>query len=105
VEETIGLSDKYIMTFRGPIAREVLADIVLGVCNYGSTMDHDDPAQVARYNVAVHILGMCNIFPQAMLNNKLNAEPEVNKKVASNKLSWKGNLIQALHRQYRKFRT
>jgi hypothetical protein len=80
VEKEFNLEEKYKLTFRGALPREVLRDIVLRMCNYGCTLDPEDAVKVAQYNIAVDILGMCGIFPQQLFSrepvDQKPAEPE-----------------------------
>lgn len=64
--------DKYRAVFMSPLGLEVLGDI-LTTCHFGCTLDPDNPANVAEYNVGVTILNRCGVFHQGTLPQVLNA--------------------------------
>ena len=63
---------KYRYTFGSPMGREVLADI-LAECHFGSTLNPDNPAQVAEHNIGVMILAKCGIFGPETRVDVINA--------------------------------
>jgi hypothetical protein len=72
----VKIEDKYKFTFQSPLAREVLKDIVLRTCRYGSTLDPESREQIAQHNVAVDILSMCGIFPHQLFDRWLKTDDE-----------------------------
>lgn len=60
------------MVFMNPIGLEVLGDI-LSMCHFGCTLDPDNPAAVAEYNVGVIILNKCGVFNEGTLPQVLKA--------------------------------
>ena len=55
------IRQKYFHTFSSPLGREVLIDI-LKDCHFGCTLDPDNKAQIAEYNVGVTLLAKLGIF-------------------------------------------
>lgn len=55
------MGDKYRHAFLSPIGKDVLFDI-LQQCHFGSSLDPDNKAQVAEYNVGIFILARCGIL-------------------------------------------
>ena len=66
------IEPKYRSIFGSPMGREVLADI-LTECHFGSTLNPDNPAQVAEHNIGVMILAKCGIFGPGTRVNVINA--------------------------------
>lgn len=77
-DESEDVGKKYRHLFSSSLGREVLADI-LGECHFGSTLDPDNKAQVAEYNVGVLILAKCGVFIHGtkmdVINGLLNSVP------------------------------
>ena len=77
------LSQKYRHIFTSPLGREVLADI-LSDLHFGCTLDPDNKAQIAEYNVGTTILFKCGVFgPErdmdvmnALLNSLSSSKPK-----------------------------
>jgi hypothetical protein len=55
------LDAKYAAVFSPGFGREVLADILFRT-HWGSTLDSQNPAQIAEYNVGVYILARAGIL-------------------------------------------
>ncbi len=68
------LRAKYRTVFlRGVWAQDVLADILIDICEFGSTLEPDDKAQVARYNVGVMILRRLGTFSEETRDDVIRA--------------------------------
>lgn len=52
------MDDRYRSVFGSKLGSEVLADI-LAMCHFGASLDPDNKAQIAEYNVGVAILAKC----------------------------------------------
>jgi hypothetical protein len=58
------VDNKYATLFREGIGREVLADILVFNCHWGVTLDYDNKAQIAEYNVGLVIAAKAGILKQ-----------------------------------------
>jgi hypothetical protein len=66
-----GLRDKYRLVFLADAGMEVLADILVNLCYYGTRLPPDNEAAIARYNVGIDILekiGVRETDPRAVVN-------------------------------------
>ena len=54
------LEAKYRLTLLSPLGRQVLSDILIGLCNFGCYLE--SPEEVAQYNVGIGILSRCGII-------------------------------------------
>lgn len=67
------VTDKYRAVFFGsPMGLEVLGDI-LNDCHYGSTLDMENPHQIAEYNVGVVILAKCGVLGGEVMQDVVRA--------------------------------
>ncbi len=53
--------EKYRKTFLEGFGKDVLADL-LQLCHFGETLDPDNKAQIAEYNVGVSVLANLGVF-------------------------------------------
>ncbi len=53
--------------------KDVLADILIDICEFGSTLEPDDKAQVARHNVGVMILRRLGTFSEETRDDVIRA--------------------------------
>ena len=56
------LKEKYNLVFKSEVGREVLADILINFCNFGSYLDSENKEEIGQYNVGIKILGRMNVF-------------------------------------------
>jgi len=77
VNEEFQMPDKYKLVFQNRMGREVLQDIVLRICRYGSTIEPDSQEQAAQYNVGVEIMAMTGLHPQALILPNVIAKPVI----------------------------
>jgi len=59
----IPITDKYTALFGSGMGREVLADILIS-CNWGVTLDPNDPGQIGVYNAGLVIAGKAGLLDQ-----------------------------------------
>ena len=65
---------KYRTVFlQGTVGRDVLADILIDLCKFGTTLNPENPAQVAEHNVGVAILSKCGIFSEETKDDVIRA--------------------------------
>ena len=57
------MQDKYRALFTNQMGREVLADILM-TCHFGGSLDPDNKAQIAEYNVGVVIAAKAGFLDQ-----------------------------------------
>ena len=69
-EEDIG--GKYRHIFSSPMGRDVLSDI-LTECHFGMTLDPDNKAQIAEFNVGMMVLAKCGILGPDTKKDVINA--------------------------------
>lgn len=56
------LRERYRAIFGTPIGRAVLTDILLGLCHFCGSLDPDNAAQIAEYNVGVAIAAKAGLL-------------------------------------------
>ncbi len=67
------LQAKYRLIFcDGGVGEEVFADILMK-CHIGETLNPENPAQVAEYNVGIYILSMTGAFAQGTRQDVIRA--------------------------------
>lgn len=64
--------EKYRKTLLEGFGREVLADL-LQLCHFGETLDPDNKAQVAEYNVGISVLANLGVFSANTLDVVIEA--------------------------------
>jgi hypothetical protein len=62
VKKPSDIHEKYQAVFNTPIGREVLADILVNLCNFGMTLNPDDNKEVIEYNIGIRILEIMKIM-------------------------------------------
>ncbi len=71
------LQAKYRLIFcDGGVGEEVLADI-LTKCHLGETLNPENPAQIAEYNVGIYVLSMIGAFAQGTRQGVVHALAEI----------------------------
>lgn len=56
-KKEVSMEDKYRATLlHSPYGPEVLTDLLIHTCHFGSTLDPDNPSQIAEYNVGISLL-------------------------------------------------
>ncbi len=66
------LMAKYRMVFGNAVGREVLADI-LSMTHFGQTLNPENQAQVAEYNVGMAIMAKTGVFSKGTKLDVINA--------------------------------
>jgi hypothetical protein len=66
------LTAKYRTVFGGALGQEVLADI-LSMTHFGNTLNPENQAQIAEYNVGIAILAKMGIFSIGTKNQVVKA--------------------------------
>jgi len=62
-KENVDITDKYRALFlHSPYGPDVLSDILIRSCHFCSTLDPENPASIAEYNVGVSIMHELGIF-------------------------------------------
>ena len=61
-----------ILFLQSSLGRDVLADL-LAACNWCSDLEPDNEGQVARHNVAIHILRRCGILGEGTMEQIIMA--------------------------------
>jgi predicted RNA-binding protein len=70
---------KYAALFGVGVGRDVLADILI-TCHFGTTLDYDNKAQIAEFNVGMVIAGKAGVLKQIdsqILGLKIKNKEEV----------------------------
>lgn len=66
------LMAKYRLVFQSAIGQDVLADI-LGLTHFGQTLNPDNPAMIAEYNVGMAILAKMGVFSKGTKGDVVKA--------------------------------
>ena len=61
-KEPTNINEKYRIVFGSVLGREVLADILINLCNFAMILDTNDPRAIAEYNIGIRILETMKIF-------------------------------------------